>query len=114
VEGEVVGQGGRKVVGREDLLQGGCWRGSGDEVLGFSEGGVVGFSEFEGLAVCWLVWVVGCKVGLLFALRAEVPPETHRDGAGGELGQSGEDDDLGVTQSGKAGGQGEGNGQAVG
>src|ERR1700733_5634011 len=49
------------------------------------------------------------------ATGCEVAAETHGDGAGGDLGQAGEDDDVGGADgSGEAGGEGEGNGEAVG
>ncbi len=45
----------------------------------------------------------------------KVATETHRDGAGGDLGEAGEDDDAGGGDgSGEAGGEGEGDGEAVG
>ena len=45
----------------------------------------------------------------------EVAAETHRDGTGGDLGKPGEDDEVGRAYgSGKAGGEGEWDGQAVG
>ena len=45
----------------------------------------------------------------------EVSAEAHGDGAGGDLGEAGEDDDVrGGDGSGEAGGEGEGDGEAVG
>ena len=45
----------------------------------------------------------------------EVAAEAHGDGAGGDLGESGEDDDVGGGDgSGEAGGEREGDGEAVG
>ena len=45
----------------------------------------------------------------------EVSAEAHGDGAGGDLGEAGEDDDVrGGDGSGESGGEGEGDGEAVG
>ena len=45
----------------------------------------------------------------------EVAAEAHGDGAGGDLGEAGEDDDVGGGDgSGEAGGEGEGDGEPVG
>lgn len=48
-----------------------------------------------------------------FALCAEVATETHRDGTGDELGETAEDDDLGVSECGQARRQGKGNSEAI-
>ena len=46
---------------------------------------------------------------------SEVSAEAHGDGAGGDLGEAGEDDDVsGGDGSGEACGEGEGDGEAVG
>lgn len=45
----------------------------------------------------------------------EVSAEAHGDGAGGDLGEAGEDDEVrGAYGSGETGGEGEGDGEAVG
>ena len=49
------------------------------------------------------------------AAGGEVAAEAHGDGAGGDLGEAGEDDDVrGGDGSGETGGEGEGDGEAVG
>ena len=54
-------------------------------------------------------------VVLGIALGGQVSAQSHGDGAGGDLGQSGDDDDVAVVdRAGESGGQREGNGQAVG
>jgi hypothetical protein len=54
-------------------------------------------------------------VVLDIAPGGEVSAEAHGDGAGGDLGEAGEDDDVGGRgDAGEAGGEGEGDGEAVG
>ena len=49
------------------------------------------------------------------AAGGEIASEAHGDGAGGDLGEAGEDDDVGGGDgSGEAGGEGEGDGETVG
>ena len=49
------------------------------------------------------------------AAGGEVSAETHGDGAGGDFGQAGEDDEVGLADgAGESGGEGEGDGEAVG
>jgi hypothetical protein len=44
----------------------------------------------------------------------EVAAESHGNGAGGDLGEAGDDDDVGGGDSGETGGEGEWDGEAVG
>ncbi len=71
---------------------------------------VVGaFDDFTLFAVAFGDVVLGVSAG------GEVAAETHGDGAGGDLGEAGEDDDVGGGDgSGEAGGEGEGDGETVG
>jgi hypothetical protein len=48
------------------------------------------------------------------AAGCEVAAEAHGDGAGGDLGEAGEDDEVGLDDGGEAGGKGERDGEAVG
>ena len=54
-------------------------------------------------------------VVLGIAARGEIAAQSHGDGAGGDLRQPGEHDDVqGLDRAGEAGGQREGHGEAVG
>ena len=67
------------------------------------------FDDLALFAVSFGDVVLGVSAG------GEVAAEAHGDGAGGDLGQAGEDDDVGGGDgSGEAGGEGEGDGETVG
>ncbi len=67
------------------------------------------FDDFAFFAEALRVVVVGIAAG------GEVSAKTHGDGAGGDLGETGEDDDVGLgDDAGEAGGEGEGDGESVG
>lgn len=95
----------------------------GEDGFGVGAGDVVLVEDLEDL----LFLVVGALDDLaLFAVAfggvvlgvsasGEVAAEAHGDGAGGDLGQAGEDDEAGGADgSGEAGGEGKGDGEAVG
>ena len=75
------------------------------------------FARFFVGDLCDFALFADALAGVMLGVAAggEVSAEAHRDGAGGDFGKPGDDDEAAVVdRAGDAGGQGEGDGEAVG
>ena len=97
------------------LFESGEYGSSGDAVDGVLLKDVVDFFFFVVRAINDLSFfaLTFRDVVLGIATGGEIAAEAHGDGAGGDLGEAGYDDDASGGYSGEAGGEGEGNGEAV-